>query len=157
MEGFQYGLADPELAATLSGRDLLQAIVDGQLPQAPISQTLRFWLVEVGDGHAAFEGEAGDALCNPMGTVHGGWALTLIDSVTACACHSLLPAGVGYTTIETQGSFSRPITAAAGRVRAVARVVSRGRQILSARAEVLATDGKLLAHGTSTILVLAAR
>jgi uncharacterized protein (TIGR00369 family) len=93
-------------------------------------------------------------LLNPMGTVHGGWALTLIDSVAGCAGLSLLPAGVGYTTIETKGNFSRPITKDTGRVRAEARVVGRGRKVISAEARVLDRDGRILAHGTSTLMVL---
>ena len=153
----RYSLATPGDVAGLTGRDTLQAIIDGRLPQAPISQTLSFWLTEVGDGFAAFEGEPGRHLMNPMGGVHGGWALTLIDSVTACAAHTLLPAGAAYTTVETKGNFSRPIAADAGRVRAEARVVSAGRQIISAHAEVKDAAGKVLAHGTSTIMVLAPR
>jgi len=152
-----YGLANPREAAGMSGNEMLPAIIDGQLPQAPISKTLSFWLVEVGDGFAAFEGDPGPHLLNPMGTVHGGWALTLIDSVAACAGHSLLPAGSSYTTIETKGNFSRPITQDAGRVRAEARVVSQGRQIISSQAQLLGQDGRVLAHGTSTIMVLAGR
>jgi uncharacterized protein (TIGR00369 family) len=110
--------------------------------------------VEVGEGFAAFEGDPGGHLLNPMGTVHGGWALTLIDSVTACAGHSLLPAGVGYTTIETKANFSRPITRDAGRLRAEGRVIAQGRQIISAEARVLGQDGKVYAHGMSTLMVL---
>jgi uncharacterized protein (TIGR00369 family) len=94
---------------------------------------------------------------NPMGTVHGGWALTLIDSAAACACHTLLPAGSLYATIETKGNLSRPITLGTGRVRAEGRVISQGRQIISAEAKLLSQDGRILAHGTSTIMVLAAR
>lgn len=133
---------------------MLQAIIDGRLPQAPISQTLSFWLVEVGDGFAAFEGEPGAHLLNPAGSAHGGWALTLIDSATACAGHSLLPVGTHYTTIETKGNFSRPITKDTGRVRCEARVVSQGRQIISTEGWVKSKDGKVLAHGTSTLMVL---
>lgn len=154
MTDFRYGLARPEEVAGKSGRQILQAVVDGDLPQAPISETMSFWIVAVGDGFAAFEGEPGKHLLNPMGGVHGGWALTLIDSVAGCAGHSLLAAGEGYTTIETKGNFSRPITRDTGRVRAEARAVSRGRQVISAEARVLSADGKVLAHGTSTILVL---
>ncbi len=155
MNPYHYGLADPQEAAQLSGKALLQAIIDGRLPQAPISQTMAFWIVEVGDGCAAFEGEPGPQLLNPMGTVHGGWALTLIDSVAGCAGLSLLPAGVGYTTVETKGNFSRPIMHNTGRVRAQAQVVSQGRQIISVEAKVLGPDGKVLSHGTSTLMVLA--
>jgi uncharacterized protein (TIGR00369 family) len=156
MTTYHYGLATPQQAAPLSGKELLQAIIDGKLPQAPISQTMAFWIVEVGDGFAAFEGEPGPQLLNPMGTVHGGWALTLIDSVAGCAGLSTLPAGVGYTTIETKGNFSRPITQNTGRVRAEARVVSPGRQIISVEAKVVGPDGRVLSHGTSTLLVLPA-
>jgi uncharacterized protein (TIGR00369 family) len=92
-----------------------------------------------------------------MGGVHGGWALTLIDSATGCAAHSLLSAGVGYATIETKGNLSRPITLDTGRVRAEGRVVSQGRQIISAEAKLLSQDGRILAHGTSTIMVLGPR
>src|SRR3974390_389988 len=98
MKTHHYGLPNPKEVASWSGKELLQAIIDGRLPQAPISKTMSFWLVKVGDGFAAFEGEPGEHLLNPMGTVHGGWALTLIDSVAGCAAHSLLPAGAGYTT-----------------------------------------------------------
>ncbi|HXM45107.1 MAG TPA: PaaI family thioesterase [Bryobacteraceae bacterium] len=149
-----FGLASPQETEGMSGKELLQAIVDGRLPQPPISRTLSFRLVEVGDGFAAFEGDPGPHLLNPMGAVHGGWALTLIDSAAACAAGSLLPAGVNYTTIETKGNFSRPISMETGHVRAEARVVYRGRQIVSAEARLLAQDGRVLAHGTSTILVL---
>jgi uncharacterized protein (TIGR00369 family) len=89
-----------------------------------------------------------------LGIVHGGWALALIDSATGCACHSLLPAGIGYTTIETKVNFSRPITPDLGRVRAEGKVVTQGRRIISAQAQLLSRDGKVLAHGTSTIMVL---
>lgn len=110
--------------------------------------------MEVGDGFAAFEGDPGPHLLNPMGTVHGGWALTLIDSVTACDGHSVLPAGSSYTTIETKGNLSRPIAEDMGRVRAEGRVVSQGRKIISCDARVFSKDGRVLAHGTSTLLVV---
>ena len=151
---FTYGLARPAAVAAMSGRELLQAIVDGRLPQAPISEAMSFWIVEVGEGFAAFAGEPGPHLLNPAGTVHGGWALTLIDSVAGCAGHSLLPAGAGYTTLETKGNFARPITKDTGRVRAEGKVISPGRQIITAEARVLGPDGRLLAHGTSTLLVI---
>ena len=155
MTEIRYGLATPAEFAGKPGRDFLQAVIDGRLPQPPICQTPSFGIVEVGDGFAAFEGEPGGHLLNPMGGVHGGWALTLIDSACGCAAHSLLPAGAGYATIETKGNFARPITRDTGRVRVEGRVVARGRQIISTEAKVLSTDGKVLAHGTSTLLVLA--
>lgn len=152
---YRYGLPDPKDAAGMSGREIMQAIIDGRMPQPPIAETLRFWLTEVGEGFAAFEGEPGPHLLNPMGTVHGGFALTLIDSAAGCAAQSVLPAGAAYTTIETKGNFSRAIKVDTGRIRAEARVASQGRQIISCEARVLTQDGRVLAHGTSTLIVLA--
>src|SRR5262252_3979023 len=126
-----YGLASRDRIAAMTGKQILQAIIEGEFPQAPISRALSFWIVEVSDGFAAFEGEPGQHLLNPMGGVHGGWALTLIDSAGGCAGHSLLPAASGYATIETKGNFSRPITRDTGRVRAEARAVAQGRQVIS--------------------------
>ncbi len=151
-----YGIATGNDVAGMSGKEILQAISDGKLPGPPIGGTLSFRLVEVGDGFAAFEGETGPHLLNPLGIVHGGWALTLIDSAAGCAAHSLLPSGVSYTTVETKVNFTRPIKAETGRVRAEGRVVSRGRQIISAEARVLDDKGRLLAHGTSTLMVFPA-
>ena len=152
----RYGLASPDQIAGRSGRQILQAIVDGELPQPWICETLSFRMTEVGDGFAVFEGETGQHLLNPLGSVHGGWALTLIDSVTGCAGLSLLPAGDLFTTIETKANFSRPIFKDTGRVRAEGKVVSRGRQIISTEGRVLSGDGKVLAHGTSTLMVVSA-
>src|SRR4051794_22479939 len=89
----KFGLATPAQTAGRSGKQILQAIADGELPQPWIAQTLSIRLTEVGDGFVVFEGVTGEHLLNPLGTVHGGWALTLIDSVTACAGFSLLPPG----------------------------------------------------------------
>ena len=147
-----YGVAAPTDIEGLTGRQILQAIIDGALPAPPIARPLTFWLKEVGDGFAVFEGEPGEHLLNPMGAVHGGWALTLIDSAGGCAALSTLPADVGYATIETKGNFSRPITRDMRLVRAEARVVAKGRQIISTEAKVLDCDGKVLAHGTSTVM-----
>ncbi len=149
-----YGVASPEDVAALSGRQVLQAMIDGKLPAPPISQTLGFLLTEVEDGFAVFEGDTGSHLLNPMGAVHGGWALPLIDSATALAAYSVLPAGVAYTTVETKANFTRPILADTGRVRAEGRVVSQGRQVVTAEAKVTDARGRVLAHGTSTLLVL---
>ena len=150
-----YGVANSEEIARLTGKEILQAIIAGRLPHPPISKTLTFWLVEIGDGFAAFEGETGDHLLNPMGTAHGGWAMTLIDSATGCAGYSLLSAGAGFRTLETKVNLSRPITSDTGRVRAEARVVSQTRQIISTEARVNSQDGRVLAHGTSTLMVVA--
>jgi len=149
-----YGIVSPAHAEGRSGRAILQAIIDGEIPHPRMSATLSFHLSAVGDGYAAFEGEPNADLLNPMGTVHGGWALTLIDSATACAAFSVLPPGASFTTIETKGNFSRPILPDTGRVKVEGTVVSRGRTIISTEAKVVGADGKVLAHGTSTLMVL---
>ena len=151
---YWYGVAGQELVAQLTGKEILQAIIEGRLPHPPISQTLTFWLSEIGDGFAAFDGEPGDHLLNPMGTVHGGWAMTLIDSATGCSGCSLVLAGAGFRTIETKVNLSRPITSDTGRVRAEAHVVSQTRQIISTDARLTSRDGRVLAHGTSTLMVV---
>jgi uncharacterized protein (TIGR00369 family) len=112
---YHYAVLDPFNCLAMTGKEILQSIIDRRLPQAPISKILSFWITEVGDGVAVFEGESGPHLLNPMGTVHGGWALTLIDSAAGCAAHSLLPAGSSYSTVETKTNFSKPITQLTGR------------------------------------------
>lgn len=149
----KFGVASREEAAALTGRQFLQAMIDGRLPAPPIGKTLSFMLVEVGDGFTIFEGEPGPDLLNPAGVVHGGWALALIDTVTATAAHSTLGAGVGFGTIETKVNFCRPIAPDTGRVRAEGRVVGRGRTIISAEGKIVDSRGRLIAHGTSTVMV----
>jgi uncharacterized protein (TIGR00369 family) len=150
----RYGIVPIEQAAAMSGRELLQGIIDGRFPSPPIGEVVSFRLVAVGEGTAVFEGEPGGQHLNPMGIVHGGWTMTLIDSAAGCAAHTLLPAGVGYTTVETKVNFSRAVRADTGRVRCEGRVINQGRQIISAEAVVKGQDGRVLAHGTSTLLVL---
>ena len=156
-DALDYGVATPAEVAGLSGRELLQRVIDGSLPNPPICRPLTFRLVEVGDGFAAFEGEPGPHLLNPMGAVHGGWALALIDSATGCAGMSVLPAGSGYATVETKGNLARAITPATGRVRCEGRVLSRGRRVITCDATLSDAAGRLLAHGTSTLLVVEPR
>jgi uncharacterized protein (TIGR00369 family) len=155
--GEKIGLASKEAFATLSGLELLERMIAGELPSPPISATLGFRLVEVSPGRAIFEGEPSPALLNPLGSVHGGWALTLIDSATGCALHTELPAGIGYTTVETKVNFARPIAPDGGTVRCEGQVVTRGRQIATAEARLMSSEGKLLAHGTSTLIILPPR
>ncbi|HEY0147812.1 MAG TPA: PaaI family thioesterase [Allosphingosinicella sp.] len=156
-EEMRFGVCTPEEMQGLSGLELLRAMVAGRLPAPPMAQTLGFRLVEVEAGRALFEGDPGPHLLNPLGSVHGGWALTLIDSATGCALHTELPAGIGYTTVETKANFNRAIAADAGTVRCEGRVLHRGRQIATAEARITSNEGNLLAHGTSTLIILPRR
>jgi uncharacterized protein (TIGR00369 family) len=155
--GRRFGLAKPEDVAGLSGLQFLGELISGGLPSPPMGATLGFRLVEVGEGLAVFEGEPSPGLLNPLGSVHGGWALTLIDSATGCAVHTTLTAGFGYTTIETKVNFTRPIAPDGGIVRCEGRVVTRGSRIATAEARLLSAEGKLLAHGTSTLMIFEMR
>jgi uncharacterized protein (TIGR00369 family) len=151
------GIASREEVEGLTGLEMLRAIIAGELPAPPIGATMGFRLVEVAPGRAVFEGAAGPHLLNPLGGVHGGVALTLIDSAAGCAVHTELPAGIGYTTVETKVNFTRPIPPDGSPVRCEGRVVTRGRQIATAEARLLSADGKILAHGTSTLIILPPR
>ena len=157
MSGITYGLADPATVAALPGLELLQRMIDGEVPAAPIAEPLDFLLVEVAHGQAVFEGRPSARLLNPLGTVHGGWALTLIDSAAGCAVHTTLPAGGGYTTLETKVNFTRAIRPDGQAVRCTGVVLNAGRQIATAEAKLVAADGTLLAHGTSTLMIFGAR
>ena len=152
-----FGLTRPEELAGLTGLEFLQAMIAGRLPAPPMAGTLGFRLAEAEEGRALFEGEPNPGLLNPLGAVHGGWALTLIDSATGCAVHATLPPGVGYTTVETKVNFTRPIAPGGGVVRCEGRVVTRGSRIATAEARLLSAEGKVLAHGTSTLMILEAR
>ena len=151
-----YGLASAEDFAARSGIELLRAMIARELPAPPISQLMDMYLVEVEPGRVVFEGRPGPHLFNPLGSIHGGFALTLIDSAAGCAVHTELGAGIGYTTVETKANMVRPVPTE-GVVRCEGRVVSRGRQIATAEAFVHSDKGKLLAHGTSTLIILGKR
>lgn len=150
---------DPaELAAQgreRAGLDFLTAIRDGELPPAPIQELLGFALVEVEEGHVAFAATPGEQHFNPIGVVHAGLAATMLDSAMGAAVHSTLPAGSGYTTLETKFNLVRAVTLDSGELRCDGRVVHRGGRVATAEGRVVRVgDGKLVAHGTSTCLIL---
>ena len=149
----RYGLVPPEVAAGMSGLELLQGMIAGRFPGPPIMQLIGFGLVEVENGRAVFEGTPSLAHYNPLGTVHGGYAATLLDSCMGCSVHSTLPKRTGYTTLEFKVSLVRAITADTGRVRAEGKVVSSGRRVATADGRLTDATGRLLAHATTTCLV----
>ena len=138
----------------MSGLDALRAIVAGEVPQPPIARTLGFDLVEAEPGRATFEVAPDEFHYNPLGVVHGGLALTLLDSAMGCAVQSLLEAGVGYTTLETKVNFVRPLGLGTGTVRCTGTVVHPGRTVATAEGSIVDGDDKLYAHGTSTLLIV---
>jgi uncharacterized protein (TIGR00369 family) len=138
----------------LDGLDALRAMAAGELPPPPIAQTLGFRLIEVERGRATFTVEPAEFHYNPIGVVHGGLALTLLDSAMGCAVQSTLDAGVEYTTLEVKANFVRPLTSDTGEVRCTGTVVHAGRTVATAEGRIEGPDGRLYAHGTSTLLIL---
>jgi uncharacterized protein (TIGR00369 family) len=150
---------DPnELIRAAEGRPglaLLRGIIAGELPQAPISALLDFRLVAADDGVARFEGDPFEAECNPMGQIHGGVACTLLDSAMSCAVMTTLDATSAYATAQLAVHLTRPIGVDTGRITAEGRVVHRGRRVATAEGWLRDRAGALLAHGTTTCLILA--
>jgi uncharacterized protein (TIGR00369 family) len=137
----------------LSGMDYIRAIASGDLPAPPISELVGFRLAEAEPGRALFEMTPGPQHYNPIGSVHGGIALTLLDSAMGCAVHTTLEQGVGYTTLEVKTNFVRPITADTGLIRCEGTVIHRGARVATADGRLTDAEGKLLAHGTTTCLL----
>jgi uncharacterized protein (TIGR00369 family) len=151
----KYGVVSPDILKSYDGLGFLQAIIAGTAPNPPISGLLNFHLVEVENGRAVFEGIPEFRHYNPIGSVHGGFAATLLDSALGCAVHTTLPAGVGYSTLELSVNLVRGITPATGAVLAEGRIVHAGRRTATAEAKLYAEDGgALLAHATTTCLIL---
>jgi len=151
--GGKPGLARPEMVAGKTGLETMQAMLAGELPFPHIADTLDFSLVEVGPGKAIFQGTPQLKHYNPLGTVHGGWYATLLDSALGCAVHTMMPAGRAYTTAELGVNIVRAASHTTGPLRAIGTVIHCGRQLATAEARIVGPDGKLYAHATTTCLV----
>jgi uncharacterized protein (TIGR00369 family) len=151
--GGRAGLARPEQVAGRTGLEVMQAMLAGELPFPHIADTLDFSLVEVAPGKAVFQGTPQLKHYNPLGTVHGGWYATLLDSALGCAVHTLMPAGRAYTTAELSVNIVRAASHKTGPLRATGTVIHCGRQLATAEARIVGPDGKLYAHATTTCLV----
>ena len=147
------GVARPEQLAGKTGLEKMEAILRGELPSPTMAQTLDFSLVSVGPGRAVFQGTPLPKHLNVMGTIHGGWFATLLDSALGCAVNTLLPAGRGYTTAELGVKLVKALTPKVPLVRAEAQVIHCGRQLATAEARLVGPDGTLYAHATTTCLV----
>jgi uncharacterized protein (TIGR00369 family) len=147
-------MALAEAARAMSGMDFLRAMRDGKVPHPPICALMNYRLVEVEAGHAVFEGTPAEQHYNPIGVVHGGLAMTLLDSAMGCAVHTQMPAGGGYTTLEAKTNLVRAITSDTGKLRAIGKVVHLGKRIATAEARLEDAAGKLYAHATTTCIVL---
>lgn len=146
-------VAPQEQVAGRSGMEVFEAIFAGELPAPPIGDTLDFVPIHMAPGEAIFQGRPQRRHYNPLGTVHGGWFATLLDSAVACAIHTTLPAGKGYTTLELKVNMVRPLNDGVPLVRAEGKVIHAGRQVATAEARIVGPDGKLYAHATTTCLI----
>lgn len=149
---------DPDALAArgreLTGLEYIRQVFEGELPPPPIADLIGFRGAEFERGRAVFEMTPGREHYNPIGSVHGGVALTLLDSAMGCAVHTTLDAGVGYTTLELKANLVRPITADTGLIRCEGTVVHGGSRVATAEGRLLDKAGRLLAHGTSTCLII---
>lgn len=150
-------VATAAAGAEMAGLDYMRALVAGELPPAPIAVTMNMRPTELEEGRVVFAGLPGEEHYNPIGVVHGGYAATILDSVLGCAVHTTLPVGIAYTSLGLEVKYVRPITRDTGRVRCEGVVVHRGRRQATAEARLTAEDsGKLLATGTSTLMIFGA-
>jgi uncharacterized protein (TIGR00369 family) len=147
------GIAPRGQVFGMTGMEVFEAIFAGKLPPAPIGDSLDFIAVHMEPGTAIFQGKPQLRHYNPLGTVHGGWFCTLLDSAVGCAVHTTLPAGKGYTTLELKVNMLRPLTDAVPLVRAQGKVIHTGRQVATAEGRIVGPDGKLYAHATTTCMI----
>lgn len=150
--------ADPSVLVQarkdMSGLEFLRALRDGKLPPPPMASLLGFRLTEAEPGHVVFEALPQEYHYNLIGVVHGGFAMTLLDSTMACSIQTGLEAGTGFTTLEVKVNMVRAITTAAGRLRAIGRLVHPGRTIATAEGRVEDESGRLYAHGSTTCMIM---
>jgi uncharacterized protein (TIGR00369 family) len=151
--GGKPGVALLDQLAGMNGREVLEGMMSGDLPHPHMNDSLGLDLMEVGDGQGVFQGVPDTRYYNPMGTVHGGWYCTLLDSALGCAVQSKLPAGRAYTTAELSINIVRPATQKTGPLRAIATVMHVGKQMATAEARVLDEAGRMYAHATTTCFV----
>lgn len=143
-----------ETVAGLSGLEQLQAIVAGRFGQPTMCETLGFRLVAAGEGEATFVGRPTGAMMNPFGTVHGGWAASVLDSAMGCAVHSTLASGENFTTLELKVNLTRALRPDMAPLTALGTIVTRGRRIAVSEARLLDAEGRVCAAGTSTCLIV---
>jgi uncharacterized protein (TIGR00369 family) len=143
-----------QAARSMAGIEFLRAIRDRKLPAPPIARLLGFDLVEVDTGYAVFEVVPAERHYNPIGVVHGGLAMTLLDSAMGCAVQTHMPAGSGYTTLEAKTNLVRAITADTGKLRAIGRTLHVGKRMATAEGRLEDAAGKLYAHSSTTCIVL---
>ena len=155
LPGKTYGTVSADRRKELTGLEFVRGLADGTLPLNMIAQTLGYDVTEAEKGRVVVSAVPTTALLNPAGTVHGGFTATLLDSCMGLAIQSTLDRGIGSTTLEFKITLMRPITPETGLIRAEGKVLNVGRRVGTAEGRVTDSNGRLLAHGTTTCLVFA--
>jgi len=146
-----------EILTSTAGIDLFRLMIAGELPVPPFSPTTEIHVVEAEEGRVVFEGRPTGRFTNPLGGIHGGWVAALLDSAMGCAVHTRLAAGQAYTTVEMKVNFARAVMPQTGMLRCESRVLTFGSRIATSEGFVRDADGRIVAHGTETCLIMAAR
>ena len=157
MSSKTYGVVTPDTLKSYDGLGFLKAIIDGTVPNPPISELVGFHLTEVENGRAVFESAPDFRHYNPIGTVHAGFTATLLDSALGCAIFSTLAKGDTWTTLEFKLNLVRPLTKDTGPVRAEGRILHRGRTVATSEGDLKDRAGKLYAHATTTCMIFPAK
>lgn len=151
------GSATKEQLTGMSGMDFFEGMTNGEIPPPHMAATGAFVIVSFEYGHVVMQGSPETKFQNTIGSIHGGWIATMLDSALGCAVHTTLSAGRGYATAELKVSYFRPLSAPFTLVRAEGRVLSVGNKIAFAEGSLVGADGKKYAHATSTCSVFDAR
>lgn len=148
-----FGMGDLSFLAPLTGLQQLQSVIENQQPAPAIAETMQQWISLLEEGEVEFRGNPDARYLNPLGSVHGGWAMTLLDSVLGCAVHTTMAVSETYSSLGTEVKFIRPIFPNTGQVRAVGKVLSRGRRTATASGHIEDQKGRILATGTTTCFI----
>ena len=152
----EFGVASRGQLAGLSGLEQMRALLNAELPAPTMARAMNIFVARAEHGEIEFRGNPGADYLNPMGLVHGGWAMTLLDSVLGCAVHTVLEPSESYVSLTTEVKFVRPILPSSGQVRAIGVVDDRTRSAATSTGKVEDQNGRLLASGTSTCLIRSA-
>lgn len=150
---YSCGTADPRTIMDRTGKEQIAAIMNNKAPAPSMARAMTQWISDVGDGVVEFRGEPSADVLNPGGIVHGGWAMTLLDSALGCAIQTTLDKGEFIVSLDTSVRFIRAITAETGQVRCIGRTQSRGSRIATAEGVVEDQQGRILATGTTSCFI----
>jgi uncharacterized protein (TIGR00369 family) len=153
----KFGVVPAATAMQTDGLTFLRNMISRRYPAPPFAETADIWLVTAEHGRALFEGLPAQRFLNPLGTIHGGWTSTLLDSAMGCAVHSTLNPGYGFTTVDMTVSFVRAVLPTSGKLTCEGKIIHSGGRIATAEGRVIDAAGKLIAHGTQTCMILKAR